>query len=298
MKFAVLTISVLSCAAGISAAAEPLTYGAGDCIFNLYGYELTTPIENAILFGVGKILDTYKNTFGFPYPDDFKVKVTIISSKEEFEDYQKKHVGKVISQTGYYSGAERETVVWKNESTKEMLAVLFHEASHMILSRQIPWVPMWLSEGLAEYFEGLNVIGEKKRVNLQENRHSWIKAWAQERFPIEIDTYIDLTHDQWQEFFKKEPNASYTIGYSLVYYMMSSSRTQQILKRVLWQIQMFGPQADSAQTIEDYYPGGFERFEKHWRSWIPRARKYRALRALKDKTKNPKQETKTAADKK
>ncbi len=296
MKFAVLTISLLFYAAGITAAAQPVTYDAGVCVFNLYDYELTNPIEKAILFGVSKILDTYKNTFGFPYPDEFKVKVTIISDKKEFLDYQKKRIGKVISQTGYYSGAERETVVWKNTSTKEMLAVLFHEASHMILSRRIPWVPMWLSEGLAEYFEGLNVIGEKKRVNLQENRHSWIKVWAEVGFPMEIDKYISLTYDQWQEFFKKDPNASYTIGYSLVYYMMSSSRTQQVLKRFLWQIQMFGPQADSVQTIADYYPGGFKRFEKHWRSWIPRARKSRALRALKVKTKKPAQ--KTAADKK
>jgi hypothetical protein len=283
-------------AAGITVAAEPVTYEAGDCIFNLYDYELTTPIKNAVLFGVAKILDTYKNTFGFPYPDDFKVKVTIISSKEEFLDYQKKRVGEVISQTGYYSGAERETVVWKNTDTKEMLAVLFHESSHMILGYRIPWSPMWLNEGLAEYFEGLNVVGEKKRVNLQEDRHEWTKLWAEKGFPMEIDKYINLTYDQWQEFFKKEPNASYTIGYSLVYYMMSNSRTQQLLKRALWQIRMFGPEADSVQTIEDYYPGGFERFEKHWRQWIPRARKYRALQALKDKTKKPAQ--KTAADKK
>lgn len=296
MKFAALVISLLFFTAGITVAAQPVTYAAGGCIFNLYDYELTTPVERAIIFGVGKILDTYKNTFGFPYPDDFKVKVTIISDKKVFLDHQKKHVGKVISQTGYYHGSERETVVWKNTSTKEMLAVLFHEASHMILGRQIPWIPMWLSEGLAEYFEGLNVVGEKKRVNLQENRHYWTRIWAKEGFPMEIGEYINLTHDQWQEFFKKEPNASYTIGYSLVYYMMSSSRTQQILKRALWQIRMLGPGANSVQTIEDYYPGGFKRFEKHWRQWIPRARKYRALRALKNKTKKPAQ--KTAADKK
>lgn len=296
MKFAVLVISLLSYAAGITAAAQPVTYDAGGCVFDLYDYELTTPIKNAILFGVDKILDTYKNTFGFPYPDNFKVKVTIISDKKEFLDHQKKHVGKVISQTGYYHGFNRETVVWKNTSTKEMLAVLFHEASHMILGRRIPWIPMWLSEGLAEYFEGLNVVGEKKRVNLQKNRHDWIKLWAEVGFPMEIDKYVNLTHDQWQEFFKKDSNASYTIGYSLVYYMMSSSRTQQILKQLLWQMLIFGPQADSVQTIENYYPGGFRRFEKHWRQWIPRARKYRALRALKNKTKKPNQ--KTAADKK
>ncbi len=90
MKFAVLTISLLFYAAGTTAAAEPVTFQAGDCIFNLYDYPITTPIKSAIVFGVGKILDTYKNTFGFPYPDDFKVKVTIISDKKEFLNYQKK----------------------------------------------------------------------------------------------------------------------------------------------------------------------------------------------------------------
>lgn len=296
MKFKLLTISLLFCAVGQAPASDTVTYQSGVCIFDLYDYELTKPVENAIVFGVSKILDTYKNSFGFPYPDDFKVRVTIISSRKEFLDYQEKHVGKVISQTGYYSGSRRETVVWKNKSTKEMLAVLFHESSHMILRHRIPWIPMWLSEGLAEYFEGLNVIGEKKRVNLQQNRHSWIKAWAEVGFPVQIDTYINLTHAQWQEFFKKEPNASYTIGYSLTYFMMSSSRTQEVLKQLLWQYKIFGPQAKSVQIISSNYPGGFKRFEKHFRSWIPRARKYRALRALKDKEKKSPPET--AADKK
>jgi hypothetical protein len=58
---------------------------------------------------------------------------------------------------------------------------------------------------------------------------------------------------------------------------------------------MHGPDADSVQTFNDNYPGGFKKFERHWRSWIPRARKSRALRALKNKTKKPDQ--KTTADK-
>lgn len=269
------------------AAQDFKSYESGICTFNLQGCELTPPVERGIVFGISLILDTYKETFGFYYPDDYKVKVTIFTDKSKFLEYQKKQIGSIGSNSGYYSGQYRETVaLWKTYSkktkdAKKMVGLVFHEANHMILRHNIPWCPDWVNEGLSEYFDGLNVFGKNKRVFLNSNQSKWCKYWLKEGFPIKLEEYISLDHDGWMKFRKKDMNAAYAIGYSLVYFLMSRSNTEKVLKELLWEFKKEGKKADSIKVINENYPGGFAKFEKQWRQWIPKARPYRPLRALR-----------------
>ena len=297
MKPKVLIVLLLSFVISTATAGEIVSFESGICKFNLHDYELAPHVERAIVFGVSRILDTYKDTFGFPYPDDFKVKVTIFGDEDEFLKYQKKQLGLIIPETGYYSGRYRETVVLQKKDTKktkdakEMVGTVFHEANHLMLRYNIPWCPSWVNEGLSEYFEGLNVFGKNRRVFLQNNRSKWCKHWVKNGFPIELGEYISLSHDDWTSFRRREPNAAYSIGYSLVYFMMSRSSTEKVLKELLWEFKKHGKNADSIQTINKHYPGGFEKLERDWRKWIPRARPYRPLRALRKEAAKAKKDS-------
>jgi hypothetical protein len=283
-KLIVLFVSFTLCTVS---AGDVVSFDSGVCKFSLHDYELAPQVQRAIVFGVSRIVDTYGETFGFSYPKDFKVKITIFSKKEEFLQYQKGQIGTIISESGYFTLAYRETVVLNEKNTtktkdeKEMVGVVFHEANHLILTYHIPWCPTWVNEGLSEYFEGFNVFGENKRVYLQENRQHWCKHWAEKGFPINLKDYLSLNHDQWMAFMKKDPNAAYTIGYSLVYFMMSRISTENVLKELLWEFKREGKDTNSIEVIDRYYPGGFEKFERSWKEWIPKARPYRPLRALR-----------------
>ncbi len=305
MKPKVLIVLLLSFAISTAgakkdtAAVEFISSESGICKINLHNYELTKPAERAIVFGVGKIVDTYKDTFGFSYPDNFKVTITIFSNKDEFLEYQRKRIGKIVSESGYYDFGHRETVVLNEKNTKktkdakEMVGLVFHEANHLILRYHIPWVPSWVNEGLSEYFEGLNVFGENRRVYLQENRIKWCKYWIKKGFPIKLEDYISLSYDEWMSFRKRDSNAAYTIGYSLVYFMMSRSSTEKILKELLWDFRRHEKGANSIETINKHYPGGFEKFKRNWLKWIPKARSYRPLRSLRKKAEKAKKDAST-----
>lgn len=281
---------------GIAGAADLKSYESGICIFNLHNCELTPPVERAIVFGVSRILDTYKETFGFSYPDNFKVKVTIFGDKDKFLKYQKEQLGSIISETGYYSSRYRETVVLQQKNTKktsdakEMVRTVFHEANHLLLRYNIPRCPKWVNEGLSEYFEGLNVFGENRRVYLHKNHSKWCKYWVKNGFPIELDKYIMLSDKDWMNFRSKDAGAAYTIGYSLVYFMMSRGTTENVLKELLWEFKRQGENADSIKIINEFYPGGLGKLEKNWRDWIPRARPYRPLRALRGEAEKEKED--------
>jgi hypothetical protein len=272
---------------------EFVTYEVDDCRFKLYDYKIPKPVEKAIVFGVSLIMDTYRQTFGFEFPDDFKVKVTIICGKDKFLAYQKEQIGQIISESGYYSGKDRETVVLLNKYPEEaknataiqqMVAVVFHESNHMILRYQIPSAPNWVNEGLSEYFEGFRVFGENKLVYLQPQRQNWCKYWVKKGFPVELAKLLNMSHTEFHDLDSRDGSPGYTMGYSLVYFMMSSIKTENILKEILWDMKRNGDKGkmDSVKIINENYPGGFERFEKQWKMWIPTAREYRPLRAIRN----------------
>ncbi len=288
MKFRLFVISLIFFSCGITFAEDFNSFDSGICRFNLQDYELPKQFERAIVFGVERIFDTYKDTFGFTYPDDFKVTVTIFSDKDKFHQYQTNQIGRVISESGYFAPKYRETVVIINENAEDMLAeskrmvgAVYHESSHMILMEQLPSCPTWLNEGLAEYFKGLNVIGENRRIYLDENQGKWLRYWTRKGFPITLEKYVSMSYDQWMTFRSRDTNAAYTVGYSLVYFLTSSQKTENVLKELLWDFKKNGKNANSLKTIDDSFPGGFERLEKLWLKWIPEARPYRPLHALR-----------------
>lgn len=288
-----LLVVLLTISSGYAAEGRFESHESGDCIFHIYDYELKPQFERAIVFGVSVILDTYENTFGFSYPDNFKVKVVIFGNKTRFVEYQQKTIGETILGDGYFSTARNETVVViynnaKNmlKETRRMVGVIFHEANHMLLGYQIPTCPLWINEGLSEYFEGMNVFGNRRLVYLNKNRMKWCKHWAKNGFPVTPEEYLNFTNKQWEDFSETDTNAAYTIGYSLVYFMMSSKKTEGILKEMLWDFKRHGKDADSIKIINENFPGGFERFKKLWLKWIPTARPYRPLRELRIATKN------------
>ena len=264
---------------------------SGICQFRLQDIELTNPVKNAIVFGITKIYQTYTDTFGFKFPENFKVQIVLFDDHKLFLAYQKAHVGKIFSQSGYFSPFQQETVVYKGEDLEQMLTTLFHEANHMILAQQIPWSPFWINEGLSVYFENLNVVGQRKRINLDHNRHQWIKHWLKNGFPISLGDYLALSQEEGIELREKDPNSAYTIGYSLVYFLMSSSKTENIIKQLLWEFKLREYRANSIATIEAHFPKGFGNFERMWKRWIPNAKKSRPLKALRKETPAEKSET-------
>ena len=77
--------------------------------------------------------------------------------------------------------------------------------------------------------------------------------------------------------------------------MMSRESTEDVLKELLWEFRRYGLEADSVKIINEKYPGGLEKLERNWKKWIPKARPYRPLRALRKQEEKSKEQT-AAAD--
>ncbi len=63
----------------------------------------------------------------------------------------------MVNSGGFYTNATNEAVTYSYEDNEQTLAVTRHEAAHVILNGMLAAGPLWLHEGLAEYFELLSM---------------------------------------------------------------------------------------------------------------------------------------------
>ncbi len=270
------------------------------CVFKLEGCELTKPVKEGICFGVEAILKTFTETFELDFPEDFKVNLVIFEDKDKFNQYFKDTFGSDALADGYFALGDNECVVWKNPDTKETLRVLFHETQHLLMAHHYRNCPMWLNEGLSQYFQGLNVIGRDKRIYVTDNCKEWNVHWLKNGFPIEPKEYVNLDYDEWNELRAEDATAAYSIGYSMTFYLMRSSALRNILKKLVLEcekdyeteteiIERNGKKyrrkkvldRPSTEVLNEYYPGGYDKFEADWKRWIPRSRDYHPVRIMR-----------------
>ncbi len=275
-------------------------YEQSPCLFKLQNYTLTKPVEAGIRFGVQCILEAYTDTFGLEFPDDFKVTLIIFDDKDMYNKYYKNRFGSDALADGYFSLGDNECVVWKNTDIKQMLNILFHEANHLLMAHHYPHCPMWLNEGLSQYFQGLNVIGKNKRVYPTNDCKEWNMHWLRKGFPIEPRKYVDLDYDKWNELRAKDVTAAYSIGYSMTYFLMENSLNREILKKLMLESKNKPEEREeiiihngekyrykkiigrpSTVVINEIYKGGYAEFEKDWRKWIPSMRMYHPVRVMR-----------------
>jgi tetratricopeptide (TPR) repeat protein len=65
---------------------------------------------------------------------------------------------------GIYDGKIRIPIGGINQKTSGLRRTLYHEYTHAVVRSITPRVPTWLNEGLAQYFEGMEIDGRQKEI--------------------------------------------------------------------------------------------------------------------------------------
>lgn len=107
---------------------------------------------------------------------------------------------------------------------------LFHEALHAWVRRNLPWAPLWLNEGLAEYYSTARIEGERAALGLAKPRHlEWL---ARERWmplddlvAVESTTALHHGHDRRGAF--------YAQAWGLAHHLLSAPDRRELLARYL-----------------------------------------------------------------
>lgn len=213
----------------------------------------------------------YSNSFSFDHGEDSSY-LTI----RVFTDYDlyKKYLMKKSSEKwwdsprGRYLEEIREIVVFKGENEKQALQTIFHEITHDTIHQELPraYIPAWLNEGLAEFFEWGILEQGCLVVFPNEERAPHIRKLTVSSKIMPLYAYLRLS-DFAYVYRGRDENQ--TMAWSLVYFLMSRPEGQSIVRVLFEALRPSSRESFSSfDIITRSYPGGVAALERDWHAWI------------------------------
>ncbi|MES2626007.1 MAG: DUF1570 domain-containing protein [Pseudomonadota bacterium] len=196
-----------------------------------------------------------------------RLNIVMFPDSESFHRYAQASTG--ISNPnigGYYSTASNEAVTFTYPDDNRTMEVAKHEAAHVIAMGIMGKVPLWLNEGLAEYFSKLSVRSQLSQVTVQEEWLPLARATVESGYPQRFAEFLKLEPEGWRN--EHEAN-HYALAWSLVYFMLGTDTGQQTLAKLMLQMAtQYCQPLDSAQELARSYPGGLLALEKEFYAWL------------------------------
>jgi hypothetical protein len=134
---------------------------------------------------------------------------------------------------------------------------LRHEVTHAMLHAILPFIPLWLDEGLAEYFE---VRAEKRASkNGHQARMKWSRRLGWKPNLRALEAKNDLS---------QFTTADYRESWVWVHFMMHGPpEANQLLKRYLRSIQQNKPPGELSSYLRHMYESPAEQALQHLKRW-------------------------------
>jgi Protein of unknown function (DUF1570) len=228
------------------------------------GYRLSPGERSQIERGINFILGYYKQVFN--YNEDVPVRIRIFGKKGHFMSYQEE-LSPVVSEVGFYSPMYNEAVVNGDRDKNEVIATIYHEANHSILTQKAPELPLWINEGLAEYFERIIPEDESVTVGHQDSRYYKLRQDLKSRKLPGLSSYLGSWDSALKRDGQVQDDDARSVAWSLVHYLMSTQEGQDTVIRLLRE-KNETPSVSSSEIIDEYYPGGLAALERNWLTYI------------------------------
>ncbi len=203
------------------------------------------------------------------------LKVRIIDTQEAFQAYRQRIAPQLKTNSGFYSSEHNEAVVFQGDNLERMYAVTRHEATHVIVAGLYGYTPTWFNEGLAEYFEYMDIQGQQRKVSPVGSHLELLRAGINQGTLMDLKQYMQLNPRQWYE---QKLNEKYALAWSMIYFLLSDVQGQTVVREIMNQMaKNYCSQFSSVDYLEQFYTGGFNGLAADWRAWLikdPRPHRY------------------------
>lgn len=185
-------------------------------------YEVASNIDSGFCREAARHLESSLNRFNRDLRrlprDDERYRVFVFSGEEGYLSYLQDVLGARVENTaGIYSPLLRQLVIWNLPDREDLFRTIRHEGFHQYFDRLVDDSPVWLNEGLAEYYENaLLVKGEWSQDHLHPAHRGTVKG------RLDVD---------WRAFLEGGRGAfyargaySYGLAWLVVHWMLHSDR--------------------------------------------------------------------------
>lgn len=198
---------------------------------------------------------------------DSSVPTTVVVFRDDasFTPFKPLYQGRPANVGGYFQPGDDVNYIAMSLdlSERDPFSVAFHEYVHLHLKDNVPGVPLWLNEGLAEFYGALQFSGGEAVLGATLPYLRLLRG--QELLPLETLLSIDTRSPHYNE--QDKTGIFYGQSWALVHYLMlgGGSARQDQFKRFLQQV---GRGDDVTKALEKNFGLSVDTIEKDLRAYV------------------------------
>jgi tetratricopeptide (TPR) repeat protein len=178
--------------------------------------------------------------------------IYVFKGDRSFRPYKTLYQGQPATLSGYFAATEDANFIAINADSRDASAVIYHEFVHYVANNNMWYLPVWFSEGLAEFYESFDVSGDTVYIGLPIRRHL---IELRGRAPISLEELfaVDYSSELYNESSRR--GIFYAQSWALVHYLLLGDEgRRQELNRYLTMVAngVPGDEAFTASFSGDY----------------------------------------------
>lgn len=227
--------------------------------------QLPAYTKDRVRFGVTQTYKTLANVIDVAQLQKVTLNMTFYGDYDRFQDYRKQVAPRTSNNIGgFYSPRDNSITVLMHGDANNVINVAIHEATHAIVAGLYAGMPVWMNEGMAEFFEAMEYNTHQKKIFSLSRHH--LQVLKNNNLPS-LTEHFSQPPNIW--YHPDNSNLNYAIDWSLIYFLMSSEEGRSFLRYLLnyFALNHCKP-FDSIEYINANYPGGVTLLDRQWRNWL------------------------------
>ncbi len=209
--------------------------------------------------------------------DRVPVTVFIFRNDKSFTPFKPVYEGKPASVVGFFQGGRDRNVIALNATANENpLHVIFHEYVHLLTSDPpYPW-PVWLTEGLAEFYSTFQIKGRQLTLGAPLPRHAEL---LRRSTMYSVEHLFSVGHDSPEYNEKRKRGVFYAQSWALVHYLMLHEKAALRPQFVRF-VQLLWRGVDPIEAFEQAIEVPFQEMEGELQKYVRQRGLYASLYKL------------------
>jgi tetratricopeptide (TPR) repeat protein len=230
---------------------------------------LSNASENATK-RVGKNLERLrevltKTTRGLRFNSPYPSYIYVFRNRSSFASYNIGHDGQPAREiAGYFVPSRDGNYVAVDATAGEHpMSVIYHEYLHYFLRNNVPAIPVWLNEGLAEFYSTFSVRGTRAEIGrIVENHLHWLDA----NQPITLTSLFRVDHASPEYNESDRRGTFYAQSWALTHFLLAGDQERRDRFNQLFRLIAAG--AASEEALRQAYGLELDALEGQFRQYL------------------------------
>ncbi|MCG6948679.1 MAG: DUF1570 domain-containing protein [Acidobacteria bacterium] len=189
--------------------------------------------------------------------------IYVFKGRRSFLPFKILYDGRPADVSGYFFANEEANFIAINADTPDDSALIYHEYVHYVANNNLWYLPVWFSEGLAEFYESFHVSGNRVTIGLPVARHL-ILLRNSTLIPLQRLFAVDRMSELYNETDRK--NVFYAESWALVHYLLLGSEERR--SQVATYLESIRNGAPSDEAFAEAFSSDYETLMRELRAYI------------------------------